>query len=117
MPGRGHENVRGRDDPSLSVDPGGVDELGVIPWPILLRRRIARRIGLDPRWAVMWVVLGGLFTVSFTITILVVSLDGIADDLHSSTGTVAAFAFGIAFAFGFTFNAFRGRRNEHDGVT
>jgi len=33
---------------------------------------------------VLWVVLSGLFTVSITVTILVVSLQGIADELHSS---------------------------------
>lgn len=106
MPGGAQENVHGRDDPSLSVDPGGVEEVGVIPWPILLRRRIARRIGLDPRWAVMWVVLGGLFTVSFTITILVVSLDRIADDLDSSTGLLTWSITGPMLAFGVVGPAF-----------
>lgn len=106
MPSGQQENVRGRADPSLSVDPGGVDELGIIPWPILLRRRLARRIGLDPRWAVMWVVLGGLFTVSFTITMLVVSLERIADDLHSSTSLLTWSITGPMLAFGVVGPAF-----------
>ena len=75
------ENVRERTDRTLSFDSGGVDELGIIPWPILLRRRIARKVGIDHRWAVLWVVLSGLFTTGFTITLLVVSLDRIAGDL------------------------------------
>ena len=100
------ENVHTRVERTLSFDSGGVDELGVIPWPILLRRRIARRIGLDPRWAVLWVVLGGLFTVSFTITILVVSLQRIADDLDSSVDTMRWAITGPMLAFGVVGPAF-----------
>ena len=79
------ENVHNASDRTLSIDSGGVDELGVIPWPILLRRRIARKVGIDPRWGVLWVVLSGLFTVGFTITLLVVSLDSIAVELDTTT--------------------------------
>ncbi len=100
------ENVHSRADRTLSFDAGGVDELGVIPWPILLRRTLARRVGLDPRWAVLWVVLGGLFTVSFTITILVVSLERIATDLHSSTNVVTWALTGPMLAFGVVGPAF-----------
>ena len=57
-----------RADRTLAFDSAGVDELGVVPWPILLRRRLRARIGIDPRWAVLWVVLSGLFTTGFTIT-------------------------------------------------
>ena len=81
-------DVQPRVDRTPTFDAPGVDELGVVPWPILLRRRIARRVGIDRRWAVLWVVLGGLFTVSFTVTILVVSLQRIADDLDSSVGVL-----------------------------
>lgn len=104
--GHRHENVHPRSDGTPSFDPAGVDELGVIPWPILLRRRIAARVGLDPRWAVLWVVLGGLFTVSFTITILVVSLDTIADDLDSSVGVLTWAITGPMLAFGVVGPAF-----------
>ena len=79
-------DVRARADRTPTFDAPGVDELGVVPWPILLRRRLARRVGIYRRWAVLWVVLGGLFTVSFTITVLVVSLQHIAGDLESSVG-------------------------------
>lgn len=101
-----HENVHPRTDQTLSFDSAGVDELGIIPWPILLRRRLARRIGIDPRWAVLWVVLGGLFTVSFTITILVVSLTRIADDLDTTVSTLNWAITGPMLAFGVVGPAF-----------
>ena len=101
-----NENVHPRDDQTLSFDSAGVDELGVIPWPILLRRRLAQRIGLDHRWAVLCVVLGGLFTVSFTITILVVSLQRIADDLDSSVSVLNWAITGPMLAFGVVGPAF-----------
>jgi EmrB/QacA subfamily drug resistance transporter len=77
-----------------------------MPWPILLRRRLAEKIGLPAQWAVLWVVLAGLFTVSFTITILVVSLPRIADDLDSSTTTLTWVITGPMLAFGVVGPAF-----------
>ena len=100
------ENVSARAHRTLSFDPAGVDELGVVPWPILLRRRLADRIGIDRRWAVLWVVLGGLFTVSFTITILVVSLPRISDDLDSSVSVLNWAITGPMLAFGVVGPAF-----------
>jgi MFS family permease len=100
------DSVHPRTDRTLSFDPAGVDELGVVPWPILLRRRLARRIGIDRRWAVLWVVLGGLFTVSFTITILVVSLQRIADEFDSSVSTLNWAITGPMLAFGVVGPAF-----------
>ncbi len=91
---------------SLSFDSGGVDELGVIPWPILLRRRIARKVGIDHRWAVLWVVLSGLFTVGFTITLLVVSLDSIAGELDTTTAILTWAITGPMLAFGVVGPAF-----------
>ena len=99
-------DVRARADRTPTFDAPGVDELGVVPWPILLRRRLARRVGIDRRWAVLWVVLGGLFTVSFTITILVVSLQHIADDLDSSVGVLNWAITGPMLAFGVVGPAF-----------
>jgi EmrB/QacA subfamily drug resistance transporter len=103
---RDRENVHPRADRTLSFDPAGVDELGVVPWPILLRRRIAAKVGIDRRWAVLWVVLGGLFTVSFTITILVVSLQRIADDLGTSVSVLNWAITGPMLAFGVVGPAF-----------
>jgi EmrB/QacA subfamily drug resistance transporter len=99
-------DVQARADRTPTFDAPGVDELGVVPWPILLRRRIARRVGIDRRWAVLWVVLGGLFTVSFTVTILVVSLQRIADDLDSSVGVLNWAITGPMLAFGVVGPAF-----------
>ena len=110
-PDRGHhgllaESVHPRPERTLSFDPAGVDELGVVPWPILLRRRLAARIGIDRRWAVLWVVLGGLFTVSFTVTILVVSLQRIADEFDSSVSVLNWAITGPMLAFGVVGPAF-----------
>ena len=100
------ENVRERADHTLSFDSGGVDELGIIPWPILLRRRIARKVGIDHRWAVLWVVLSGLFTTGFTITLLVVSLDRIAGELNTTTTVLTWAITGPMLAFGVVGPAF-----------
>jgi len=100
------DDLHERTDNTVGFDSGGVDELGVIPWPILLRRRLARKIGIDPQWAVLWVVLAGLFTVSFTITILVVSLPRIAEDLDTSTSTMTWVITGPMLAFGVVGPAF-----------
>lgn len=83
------------------IDSGGVDEVSVIPWTNLLRRRIASRVGVSRRSAILVVVLASVFTVSFTITLLVVSLKTVADDLDSTvsimswTITAPLLAFGV----------------------
>jgi MFS family permease len=100
------ENVHEGHDPSVTFESGGVDEIGVVAWPVLLRRRLARKVGIDHRWAVLWVVLGGLFTTGFTITLLVVSLSRVADDLHSSTAVLTWAITGPMLAFGVVGPAF-----------
>ena len=100
------ENVHERADRTLSFDSGGVDELGIIPWPILLRRRLAERVGIPHRWAVLWVVLGGLFTTGFTITLLVVSLDRISGQLDSTPAVLTWAITGPMLAFGVVGPAF-----------
>ena len=85
---------------TLPIDAAGVEEVGVVPWPILLRRRLADRVGIDRRWAILLVVLSGLFTVGFTITILAVSLERLADDFDSSVGTMSWTITGPMLAFG-----------------
>lgn len=85
---------------TLPLDSAGVEEVGVVPWPSLMRRRLAERVGLDRRWAILIVVLSGLFTVGFTITILAVSLPRIADDLDSSVATMSWTITGPMLAFG-----------------
>jgi MFS family permease len=81
-------------------------EVEVAPWPILLRRRLAQKVGIPHRWAVLWVVLGGLFTTGFTITLLVVSLEGIAEELGTSVSVLTWAITGPMLAFGVVGPAF-----------
>lgn len=66
-----------------------------------LRRQLQSRVGIEPKWAVLWVVLSGLFTTGFTITVLVVSLEHIAERMGSSVSvltwaiTAPMLAFGV----------------------
>lgn len=81
-------------------------EVEVAPWPILLRRRLAQKVGIPHRWAVLWVVLSGLFTTGFTITLLVVSLEGIAEELGTSVSVLTWAITGPMLAFGVVGPAF-----------
>jgi MFS family permease len=81
-------------------------EVEVAPWPILLRRRLAQKVGIPHRWAVLWVVLSGLFTTGFTITLLVVSLEGIAEELDTSVSVLTWAITGPMLAFGVVGPAF-----------
>lgn len=91
-------------------DAPGVDEVGVLPWQATrgkhFVKKVARRIGLNRAWATLIVVLAGLFAVSATITVLVVSLDTIATDLHTDTSTINWALTGPMLAFGVVGPAF-----------
>lgn len=82
------------------LDGAGLEEIGIVPWPILLRRKIAKTVGIDRRWALLLVVLSGLFTVAFTITILVVSLKDIATEFHTTEAVMSWSITGPMLAFG-----------------
>lgn len=88
----------------------GVDEVGVLPWQAVrgkrFVRKVAKRIGLSRAWATLIVVLTGLFAVSATITVLVVSLDTIATDLNTDTSTINWALTGPMLAFGVVGPAF-----------
>ena len=73
---------------TIAIEQGGVDEISVIPWSLMIPRRIARKVGLTRKWATLIVVLAGLFTTSSTITVLVVSLETISRDLNSSVSVL-----------------------------
>lgn len=94
----------GDDDRSdrIAVDAPGADEVVIVPWPILFRRRVSARIESSDRyrWWILWTVLAGLFAVGFTITILAVSLPTIADDLGTDTSTLTWVITGPLLAFG-----------------
>jgi MFS family permease len=87
----------------LTVKGAGIDEVVVSPWPLMVHRRISRRLstgGATNRWAVVVVTLSGLFAVSISITVLSVVLTDIAVDLHSSTSTLSWTILGPMLAFG-----------------
>ena len=65
--------------------PGG-EEVPVVGWPFLLEHRIRRFHSRDRSpWLVLIAVLTGLFATGFTITILAVSLQQVATDLHTTS--------------------------------
>ncbi|HEV3225790.1 MAG TPA: MFS transporter [Acidimicrobiales bacterium] len=74
----------------VAVDAPGAGEVQVIPWPLLLRRKVTDKVEASPRypWIVLATALFGLFSVGFTITILSNSIPRIARDLHSSESTL-----------------------------
>ncbi|MEY2570749.1 MAG: hypothetical protein QOE63_1099 [Acidimicrobiaceae bacterium] len=74
----------------LSVEAPGADELQVVPWPLLLRKRVATRVESSERYPliVLATCLWGLFSVGFTITILSNSVPRIAADLHSTENVI-----------------------------
>jgi EmrB/QacA subfamily drug resistance transporter len=87
--------------PDLSVEAPGVSEDSTVPWPLLLGQRVTSKAedkGWYP-WVVLATTLFGLLTVTFTITILAVSIPGIADDLGTTESTLAWVITGPLLAF------------------
>jgi len=70
----------------LGIEPPGGDEVVMVPWSLMLQRRVAGRVERSPRkaWIILAASLLGVFTASFTITVLTVSLGEIAGDLDST---------------------------------
>jgi hypothetical protein len=85
---------------TITLEQAGVDEISVVPWTQMIPRRFARKVGLTRKWATLFVVLGGLFTTSSTITILVVSLETISRDLNSTVSVLNWSITGPMLAFG-----------------
>ena len=85
---------------TIAIEQAGVDEISVVPWTMMFPRRVARKIGLTRKWATLFVVLAGLFTTSSTITVLVASLQTIANDLDSSVNVLNWSITGPMLAFG-----------------
>lgn len=90
--------LRPRD--TITVENAGVDEVSIVPWTMMLPRHLARKAGINRKWATLFVVLSGLFATSFTITVLVVSLDTISTDLNSSVSMLNWSITGPMLAFG-----------------
>ena len=97
--------------PEVPVDSAGVDEVAIVPWPLLLRirrqfRGLSSRSTSSSRWTVLVVALAGLFTVSVTVTLLAVSLVDISKDVGSDAVTLSWVITGPMLAFGIVGPAF-----------
>ena len=77
-------------DTELSVEAPGLEEVVVVPWPLLWRERVSKRVegGEHYPWLVLVAALFGLFSVGFTITVLSNSLTVISNDLHAAPSTL-----------------------------
>ncbi|MCU1499587.1 MAG: hypothetical protein JWM47_3540 [Acidimicrobiales bacterium] len=64
------------------------------------RATIADGVVPDNRWRILATVLFGLFSVNVTVTILAVSIHGIAEELHTSEPTMTWVVIGPMLAFG-----------------
>jgi EmrB/QacA subfamily drug resistance transporter len=95
-----HPRARVPDEPTLGG--AGSDEVAVVPWPLLLRRRVVGRAagGSRYRWWVLWTVLFGLLSVNVTFTILAVALPRIGRELHTSANTMTWVITGPLLLFG-----------------
>lgn len=78
------------DELGIGIEPPGAEEVVVVPWSLLLRRRVAARLDRSPKgpWVVLAASLLGVFTASFTITVLTVSLADIARSLGTTTSVL-----------------------------
>ncbi|MBU6330493.1 MAG: MFS transporter [Acidobacteria bacterium] len=74
------------DELEIGIEPAGGEEGVVLPWSLMLRRGVADRVERSPRrsWIILAAALSGVFTASFTITVLTVSLADIAANLGST---------------------------------
>jgi EmrB/QacA subfamily drug resistance transporter len=95
-----HPAGKGRGD--LVIEAPGLDEVNVVPWPLLLRHKLVRKVEASDRypWLVLSTALFGLFTVGFTVTLLAVSIPTIAGDLDASQATLAWVITGPLLAYG-----------------
>ncbi len=86
----------------LSGTGSGADGGIVVPWPVLFRHRMHRRVAASDRyqWWVLWTVLAGLLSVNITFTVFVVALPRVAHELHTSVSTLTWTSTGPLLAFG-----------------
>lgn len=86
----------------LSGTGAGAEGGIVVPWPLLFRRRMHRRVRSSDRyqWWVLWTVLAGLLSVNITFTVFVVALPQVAHQLHTSVSTLTWTSTGPLLAFG-----------------
>ncbi|MGP0108733.1 MAG: MFS transporter [Acidimicrobiales bacterium] len=86
----------------LSGTGAGAEGGIVVPWPLLFRHRIHRRLARSERyqWWVLWTVLAGLLSVNITFTVFVVALPQVATQLHTTVTTLTWTSTGPLLAFG-----------------
>jgi len=86
----------------LSGTGAGAEGGIVVPWPLLFRHRIHRRLTRSDRyqWWVLWTVLAGLLSVNITFTVFVVALPQVAHQLHTTVSTLTWTSTGPLLAFG-----------------
>ncbi len=86
----------------LSGTGAGAEGGIVVPWAVLFRHRMHRRVARSDRyqWWVLWTVLAGLLSVNITFTVFVVALPQVARELHSSVSTLTWTSTGPLLAFG-----------------
>jgi len=86
----------------LSGTGSGGDGGITVPWPLLFRRRMHRRVAGSDRyqWWVLWTVLAGLLSVNITFTVFVVALPQVARQLHTTVTTLTWTSTGPLLAFG-----------------
>lgn len=83
------------------TDAAGVEEVPVVPWPLLVRERLRARVRpTRSPWLVLGISLFGLFSVGFTITLLAITIPTIADDLGTADSTLTWLITGPTLAFG-----------------
>ena len=86
----------------LSGTGSGGDGGITVPWPLLFRHRMHRRVAGSDRyqWWVLWTVLAGLLSVNITFTVFVVALPQVAHQLHTTVSTLTWTSTGPLLAFG-----------------
>ena len=103
------ESVRAVDRPvaieaeaMLSGTGAGAEGGVVVPWPMLFRHRMHRKLRASERyqWWVLWTVLAGLLSVNITFTVFIVALPQVAHQLHTTVSTLTWTSTGPLLAFG-----------------
>ncbi|MGH9302027.1 MAG: MFS transporter, partial [Acidimicrobiales bacterium] len=92
----------GFDHDDFTLGAAGGDEVVVVPWPLLIRDRMARKVTSSNRyrWWVLWTVLAGLFSIDVTFTVFVVALPRVAQQFHTSEATLTWVVTGPLLSFG-----------------
>jgi MFS family permease len=102
-PGEGFDADELREAEHLLSGTGSGGDGGItVPWPLLFRHRMHRKVAGSDRyqWWVLWTVLAGLLSVNITFTVFVVALPQVAKELHTSVTTLTWTSTGPLLAFG-----------------